>query len=131
MADYHPLIARAVTGLERNTGDARRALYERARTARVAQLRGGTRALSESDVTRERLALEESIRKVEAESARQTWVEPARPEPVHNEVRAPERRRWDDRPGAASAEERRSSPQPRADALLRRTQAPPPRQPNG
>src|SRR5215468_3669207 len=70
MADYHPLIARAVAGLEKNTGDARRALYERARTALVAQLRGVQPALSESDVTRERLALEEAIRKVEAESVR-------------------------------------------------------------
>ena len=40
MADYHPLIARAVAGLDKNTGDARRGLYERARTALVAQLRG-------------------------------------------------------------------------------------------
>ena len=40
MADYHPLIARAVAGLEKNTGENRRALYERARTALVAQLRG-------------------------------------------------------------------------------------------
>ena len=39
MADYHPLIARAVVGLEKNTGDARRGLYERARSALVAQLR--------------------------------------------------------------------------------------------
>src|SRR5215467_5021883 len=121
MADYYPLIARAVAGLEKNTGDARRALYERARTALVAQLRGVTPSLSESDVTRERLALEEAIRKVEAESARQTWVEPARPEqarpePIHK-IRAPEMPRWDDLPGA-SAEERRVSPQPRADALL-------------
>ena len=37
MADYYPLIARAVTGLEKNTGEARRALYERARTALVVQ----------------------------------------------------------------------------------------------
>jgi hypothetical protein len=131
MADYYPLIARAVAGLEKNTGDARRALYERARTALVAQLRGVAPALSESDVTRERLALEEAIRKVEAESARQTWVEPARPEPVRPEpihkIRAPEMPRWDDLPGAAPAEERRGSSQPRADALLRRTQSPPPR----
>src|ERR1700754_703935 len=105
MADYHPLIARAVAGLEKNTGDARRALYERARTALVAQLRGVTPSLSESDVTRERLPLEEAIRKVEAESARQTWVEPGRPEPVRPEpihkIRAPEMPRWDDMPGAS------------------------------
>lgn len=71
MADYHPLIARAVAGLEKNTGENRRALYERARTALVAQLRGVQPALDESEITRERLALEEAIRKVEAESARQ------------------------------------------------------------
>ena len=59
MADYYPLISRAVAGLEKNTGEARRALYERARAALVAQLRGVTPALSESDITRERLALEE------------------------------------------------------------------------
>src|SRR5262245_30014179 len=128
MADYYPLIARAVAGLEKNTGDGRRALYQRARTALVAQLRGVTPALNESDVTRERLALEEAIRKVEAESARQTWVEPARPEPAHK-IRAPEMPKWDDLPGA-SREERRSSPEPRADTLLRRSQTPPPR-PNG
>src|SRR6059058_460776 len=70
MADYHPLIARAVAGLEKNTGENRRALYERARVALVAQLRGVVPALDESEITRERLALEEAIRKVEAEAAR-------------------------------------------------------------
>ena len=55
MTDYHPLIARAVDGLAKNTGDARRALYERARSALVAQLRGVEPALSESDITKERL----------------------------------------------------------------------------
>src|ERR1700682_4222209 len=72
MADYYPLIARAVAGLQKNTGDARRALYERAREALVAQLRGVTPMLDESDVTRERLALEEAIRKVEGETDRQS-----------------------------------------------------------
>jgi hypothetical protein len=70
MADYYPLIARAVAALEKNNGENRRALYERARAALIAQLRSVTPALNESDITRERLALEESIRKVEAESAR-------------------------------------------------------------
>ena len=70
MADYYPLIARAVGGLEKNTGENRRALYERARSALVNQLRGVDPPLNESDITRERLALEESIRKVEAEAAK-------------------------------------------------------------
>src|SRR3954470_21310318 len=77
MADYYPLISRAVAGLEKNNGENRRALYERARAALLAQLRGVTPPLNESDITRERLALEESIRKVEAESARQ-FVEASR-----------------------------------------------------
>jgi hypothetical protein len=70
MADYHPLIARAVNGLDKNTGEIRRALYERARGALVNQLRSVEPALEESDITRERLALEEAIRKVEAEAVK-------------------------------------------------------------
>jgi hypothetical protein len=71
MADYYPLVAKAIAGLERNTGEGRRALYERARSALVAQLRGmSDPPLTEAEITRERLALEEAIRKVEAESAR-------------------------------------------------------------
>src|ERR1700682_1747942 len=66
MADYYPLIAKAVTGLEKSTGEARRALYDRARTALLAQLRGVEPALAEPDITRERLALGEGIRKVGA-----------------------------------------------------------------
>ena len=81
MADYYPLISRAVAGLEKNSGENRRALYERERAALLAQLRGVTPALDESDITRERLALEESIRKVEAESARQ-FVEASRQSPA-------------------------------------------------
>ncbi len=80
MADYHPLISRAVEGLGVSTGEARRALYERARAALVAQLRSIEPPLSEVDITRERLALEDAIRKVEAESARKARAEP-RPAP--------------------------------------------------
>jgi hypothetical protein len=71
MADYYPLVAKAVAGLEKNTGEGRRVLYERARSALVAQLRGmNDPPLTEAEITRERLALEEAIRKVEAEAAR-------------------------------------------------------------
>ena len=76
MADYYPLISRAVSGLEQNTGENRRVLYERARSALVAQLRGVEPPLEEADITRERLALEEAIRKVEVEAAKRPMPEP-------------------------------------------------------
>jgi len=75
MTDYQPLIARAVEGLGKSTGEARRGLYERARSALVAQLRSVEPPLSESDITRERLSLEEAIRRVEADAARRTRME--------------------------------------------------------
>ncbi|MGE3987535.1 hypothetical protein [Pseudorhodoplanes sp.] len=92
MADYYPLIQRAIAGLDKNTGEARRALYERARTALVAQLRGVNPPLQEAEITRERLALEEAIRKVEADSARRTRVEqpaPTASSPVGSAPRFP------------------------------------------
>ena len=79
MTDYQPLIARAVEGLEKSTGEARRSLYERARTALVTQLRAVDPPLSESDITKERLALEDAIRRVEAEAARKSRVEVREP----------------------------------------------------
>src|SRR5258708_31815106 len=91
MADYYPLIARAVAGLQKNTGDARRTVYERAREALVAQLRGVTPALDESDVTGERLGREEAIRKGEGESARQSTSR----SDAATRVKAPEFPRWD------------------------------------
>jgi hypothetical protein len=127
MADYYPLIARAVAGLERNTGETRRALYDRARSALVGQLRSVTPALSESDVTRERLALEEAVRKVEAESVRQARLDP-RPE-SRSKVKAPEMPRWEAPrapPAAAPSEQPPEPPQPSP----RRSASPPPRSEN-
>ena len=109
MADYHPLIARAVDGLGTSTGEARRALYERARAALVSQLRSIKPPLAEADITRERLALEDAIRKVEAEAVRKARIErpaappprsspPAARTPVAPAVPVPPRR---DRPGPA------------------------------
>src|SRR6185312_5715584 len=81
MADYHPLISRAVAGLEKNTGENRRVLYERARAALVNQLRSVEPALEEADITRERLALEEAIRKVEADASKRAREEEPPPPP--------------------------------------------------
>jgi hypothetical protein len=69
MADYTPLISRAVGALTDNTGEARRAVYDRARAALLAQLRNMNPPLPEEHITRERMSLEDAIRKVEAESS--------------------------------------------------------------
>src|ERR1700756_5367553 len=122
MADYYPLINKAVAGLDKSTGEARRALYERARTALVAQLRGVQPALSESDITRERLALEEAIRKVEGDAARRARTEgpapaeapppPAPPPARPRGARAPRRGGGgpDPRGGGPPAESMRPNP---------------------
>lgn len=69
MADYHPLIARAVQGLPDPAPDMRAAVYDRARTALFAQLRSLDPPLSEEEFEAERHALESAIATVEAEYA--------------------------------------------------------------
>ena len=73
MTDYYPLIARAVEELGTSTGEARQALYERARNA-VAQLRSNS-ALLEADIAKECFALEEAIRAVEADAVGKSRTE--------------------------------------------------------
>ncbi len=79
MTDYHPLLARAVAALEKNTGEARRGLYERARNALVTQLRSLDPPLTESEITRERLGLEEAIRRIESDAARGLYAKATTP----------------------------------------------------
>src|SRR5215211_6161096 len=102
MTDYYPLLMKAIAGLDKSTGEARRALYDRARSALLAQLRGVNPPLSEPEITRERLALEEAVRKVEAEAARQVRFAGSRtdgaPTPRPDEARGEESAREPDRP---------------------------------
>src|SRR3954447_24402672 len=131
MADYYPLIARAIAGLDPSApGESRRALYERARAALIAQLRSVDPPLSESEITRERLSLEEAVRKVESEAAQRAREVPragsggaragdafranTRPAPRQGDAAAPSSRppSRNDRPG----QEERPSRNVRADA---------------
>ena len=64
---YYELLAPAVARLEENTGDARRSLYDRARTALAAQMRGVDPPLDNSHIIRERLELEDAICNVEVD----------------------------------------------------------------
>jgi hypothetical protein len=68
MTDYLPLLSRAVANLE--NPEARRKVYDRARQALLAQLRGMNPPLAEAEITRERLALEEAIRRLDQQAAR-------------------------------------------------------------
>jgi hypothetical protein len=67
MADFYPILARAIAGLPDKLPDARRAVYDRARTALVAQLRGLDPPLGEAEIMRERLSLDEAVARVEAD----------------------------------------------------------------
>jgi len=70
-ANYYRLVARAVNGLE-STSEARQVIYERARKALIAHLRFNQPALSKAAIVKERLALEDAIREIEAGAARKS-----------------------------------------------------------
>jgi hypothetical protein len=85
MADYYPLIARAIEGLSNRSPDARRSVYERARAALTDQLRSLDPPLSEAEIERERQSLDDAITRVEAafEPPAPSWhVAEASPPPM-------------------------------------------------
>jgi hypothetical protein len=67
---------RAAGALDRNTVEARRVLYARARIAQAGELRKLNPPLAEQEIAlgARRLALEDAIRKLEAESRRERAV---------------------------------------------------------
>lgn len=72
MADYYSILKKTIASLPENNGSARRSVYSRARNAIVNQLKAYEPPLSPSEITAEQLRLEEAIRKVEAEAARES-----------------------------------------------------------
>lgn len=67
MADYYPLLARAIANLATNEIDIRQSIYARARDALDRQLKSLDPALSDADILKEKLALEDVVRRVEQE----------------------------------------------------------------
>lgn len=67
MPDYYPALARTVLRLPNNNAAARRELYELARSKIVEILRRRDLKVSESEIARERAALEAAIGRVEDE----------------------------------------------------------------
>jgi hypothetical protein len=68
VADYYPILARAVAGFPPKDAVARRDLYARARTIVIEQLRERGLQDTAPEAIREQAALDAAIRKVEAES---------------------------------------------------------------
>ncbi|WP_226574689.1 RAD23 family protein [Acuticoccus sediminis] len=71
MTDFYSVLQRAVQSLPDGSGPQRRQVYEKARKALIKQLQSFDPPLSSADVTAQRLALEDAIRKIENEIARQ------------------------------------------------------------
>ena len=67
MADYYPILARAVSRLAINNAQARQEVYERVRTVLAAELSRQDPQKSTLEILRERSSLETAIRRVEAE----------------------------------------------------------------
>lgn len=67
MADFYPILARAVAGLSETSPAARNAIYDRARAALMTQLRSLDPPLGEAEIMRERLALDEAVARIEAD----------------------------------------------------------------
>ncbi|MFM9975966.1 MAG: hypothetical protein ACKVON_15500 [Beijerinckiaceae bacterium] len=67
MADYYPLLAKAVASLDPNTRDARKGIFDRARSALNRQFASMDPPADKAILDRELLALETVIERVEAE----------------------------------------------------------------
>lgn len=89
MADFHPILARAIAGLTDKSPEARKAVYDRARAALLTQLRSLDPPLSEADITRERLSLDEAVSRIEAEITLAEALEPSFPPEAAAERAAP------------------------------------------
>jgi hypothetical protein len=80
MADYYPLIARAIEGLSDRSPEMRAAVYGRARSALIGQLETLDPPLPPEDIETERVALDAAIARIEAEYG--PPPEPPQPEPA-------------------------------------------------
>ena len=68
MAEYYPLLARAVAALPDSNTESRRSIYDRARAALVAQLRAVQPPIAEEDIAHESQMLDAAIAQLEAEA---------------------------------------------------------------
>lgn len=68
MAEYYAVLKKAVGGLEPGAAESRRSIYDKARNALIGQLKAIDPPLPAAEISRQRLELEEAIRRVERET---------------------------------------------------------------
>jgi len=111
MAEYYTVLKRAIAGIDPNVAEARRAVYDKARNALIGQLKAVDPPLTTAEISRQRLELEEAIRRVERESAGIGAPPPVPPQPQHLPAEPPPRR---------------AAPQPHEPAMAARSATPAP-----
>jgi hypothetical protein len=79
MADFYPVLSRAIAGLQDKSPETRRSVYDKAKAVLVAQLRGVSPPVAETEIARQRLALDEVIARIEREYAHIDAPEPTEP----------------------------------------------------
>ncbi len=114
MAEYYAVLSKAVVGLT-ESAEARRKVYDKARNALIGQLKAIDPPLPTAEISRQRLELEEAIRRVEREAAAAAVsASPKAPRPQD----PPARRPLSDSPQDVPADQ--ASPDESASGVFRR-----------
>ncbi len=83
MADYYPLLSKAVAGLDPGTPEARQSIYDRARMALTRQMASMDPQVAQAVIDREIAALDAVVQRIEREVA---GLDPEEPETVAEPV---------------------------------------------
>ncbi|MCB1499195.1 MAG: hypothetical protein KDK07_05300 [Bauldia sp.] len=118
MAEYYTVLRRAIAGIDPNVPETRRAVYDKARNALIGQLKAVDPPLTTAEISRQRLELEEAIRRVEREAASGTAAS-IRP-PAANRAAPPRGRDPEPAVTAPPAEDYEAPPPPSARDVFRR-----------
>lgn len=124
MADYYPLLARAVAALPNSTRETRTAIYDRARKALLGQLRSLEPPVSEEHLQTESDALDASIARLESELAQGSKTDGPQDKSADGTKSEDGFKSGD---GLKSGEESKPAPRGEVIAPARSAAAPPPR----